>query len=165
MPGLDVTVNWKCQEMDSGGVFFTDSNGLEMVRRHADDYNERYNTTTSQRASSNYYPVNSGIFIEDAGEQMIVMNDRSEGGSAYFDNGRIELMINRRGNTSDDLGNEESLNETAWFDGRELGVRVNAKYQLQFTSSRYDAFSSIRQRYLRTQNPLQYFQTSTVPMN
>ncbi len=80
--------------------------------------------------------MNSGIFIEDAGEQMIVMNDRSEGGSAYFDNGRIELMINRRGNTTDDLGNEESLNETAWYDGRELGVRVNAKYHLAFTSSR-----------------------------
>lgn len=48
---------------------------------------------------------------------MTVMNDRSEGGSAYFDNGRIELMINRRGNTTDDLGNDESLNETALFEG------------------------------------------------
>ena len=42
---------------------------------------------------------------------MIVMNDRSEGGSAFND-GNIELMVNRRGNTTDDLGNDESLNET-----------------------------------------------------
>ena len=34
----------------------------------------------------------------DEGEQMIIMNDRSEGGSA-FNNGTIELMINRRGAT------------------------------------------------------------------
>ena len=67
---------------------------------------------------------------------MIVMNDRPEGGSAYFDNGRIELMINRRGSTDDHLGNGEFLNETAWYDGRELGVMVNAKYHLAFTSSR-----------------------------
>ena len=60
---------------------------------------------------------------------MIVMNDRSEGGSAY-NNGTIELMVNRRGNTSDDLGNEEWLDETEWVDGRQLGIRVNAHYQL-----------------------------------
>ena len=60
---------------------------------------------------------------------MVVMNDRSEGGSAY-NNGTIELMINRRGNTSDSLGNDESLNETQWVNGVELGIRVNAKYQL-----------------------------------
>ena len=94
---------------------------------------------------------------------MTVMNDRSEGGSAYFDNGRIELMINRRGNTTDDLGNDESLNETALFEGMELGVRVNAKYYLLFTQSRSDAFGSIRKRYLRTQHPLQHFQTHSDP--
>ena len=60
------------------------------------------------------------------------MNDRSEGGSAY-QKGRIELMINRRGNTSDELGNDEALNETEWVNGRDLGIRVNAKYHLQFT--------------------------------
>jgi hypothetical protein len=44
-------------------------------------------------------------------EQMIIMNDRSAGGSAYR-NGTLELAINRRMNTSDDLGNDEVLNET-----------------------------------------------------
>jgi len=102
--------------MESGGVFYTDSNALEIVKRTADDYTARYNTTTNQRASSNYYPINSAIFIEDAGEQMVVMNDRSQGGSAYFDNGRIELMMNRRGNTADGLGHDEYLDETTYFE-------------------------------------------------
>ena len=47
MPGLDVTVNWKCKEMDSGGIFYTDSNALEMVKREADNYYERYQGTTT----------------------------------------------------------------------------------------------------------------------
>ena len=34
---------------------------------------------------------------------MVVMNDRSQGGSA-FKEGRIELMLNRIGRTTDDLG-------------------------------------------------------------
>ncbi len=43
--------------------------------------------------------------------QMAVMNDRAEGGSAYK-NGRIELLINRRFATDDDLGLGQPLNET-----------------------------------------------------
>lgn len=66
---------------------------------------------------------------------MIVMNDRSEGGSA-FNNGTIELMINRRGSLQDDLGNDEPLNEIEWIDGNERGVMVNIKYHLAFTNSR-----------------------------
>lgn len=42
---------------------------------------------------------------------MVVMNDRAQGGSAY-QNGRIELLINRRFATDDDLGLSEALNET-----------------------------------------------------
>lgn len=165
MPGLDVTANWKSWDLNAtDGLFYTDSNGMEIIRRQSDSYNERYHTTNTQRASSNYYPINSAIFIEDVaqGEQMIVMNDRSEGGSAFND-GNIELMVNRRGNTTDDLGNDESLNETQWVNGREVGIRVNSKFKLKFTKSREDAFHTIREHYLLTQNPLQIFSTATEP--
>lgn len=57
---------------------------------------------------------------------MIVMNDRSAGGSAYR-NGTIEIMINRRGKTQDDLGNEQPLNE---LDDKGKSIRVHAKYYL-----------------------------------
>jgi len=156
MPGLDVTVNWKCWDLNAtGNIFYTDANALEIVKRTSDIYSKRYHYTTQQRASSNFYPVQSGIFIEDEslGEQMVIMNDRSEGGSAW-QNGTLELMINRRGNTSDSLGNDESLNETEWVNGIEVGIRVNAKYRLQFTKSRKQALDTIRKRFLRTQYPL-----------
>jgi hypothetical protein len=66
---------------------------------------------------------------------MIVMNDRSTAGSAY-NNGTIEIMISRRHNTTDDLGNEYTLNETEWINGMELGVRTPAKFILKFTRGR-----------------------------
>lgn len=66
MPGLDVTANWKSWDLNNtGGLFYTDSNAFEIMRRHSDNYAGRYNDTNTQRASSNYYPVNSAIFIED----------------------------------------------------------------------------------------------------
>jgi hypothetical protein len=64
-------------------VFYTDANGLEMMRREVDYYEVRAQSTTTQRASSNYYPINSAIMVEDEllGERLIVMNDRPAGGS------------------------------------------------------------------------------------
>ncbi len=41
---------------------------------------------------------------------MIVMNDRSQSGTA-FRRGTIELMFNRRINSQDDLGMSEALND------------------------------------------------------
>lgn len=41
---------------------------------------------------------------------MVVMNDRPQGGSAYS-LGRIELMINRVGSTSDQLGVWEGITD------------------------------------------------------
>ncbi len=58
---------------------------------------------------------------------MIVMNDRSAGGSAWR-NGTIEIAMNRRMNTSDDLGNDEVLNETYEVNGKTMGVRTHARY-------------------------------------
>ena len=61
---MDVTVNWKVQDLDNKGVFYTDSNGLYMVKREADAHIKKYGNS-SQRASSNYYPINTGIMVED----------------------------------------------------------------------------------------------------
>ncbi len=86
-------------------------------------------------------------------EQMIIMNDRSAGGSAYR-NGTLELAINRRMNTSDDLGNDEVLNET-YKNGQ--GLRTLARYTLTFTQSRENAFKVIRKHYVLGQHPVQIF--------
>jgi lysosomal alpha-mannosidase len=60
---------------------------------------------------------------------MTVLNDRSQGGSVVQD-GRIELMQNRRLFFDDDRGVEEPLNETDQYGN---GISVPAKYRLLFT--------------------------------
>ena len=87
------------------------------------------------------------------------MNDRTTGGSAY-NNGTIEMMISRRHNTTDSLGNSESLNETENVNGMELGVRTPAKFIMKFTHGRSNAHDSARKIYLRDRSSLQFF-TST----
>ena len=56
------------------------------------------------------------------------MNDRPQGGSADLTGkATIELMQNRRTLLDDDLGVDESLNETE-ADG--MGIRSNANYYM-----------------------------------
>ncbi len=59
--------------------------------------------------------------------QMVVMNSRSQGGSVLQD-GRIELMQNRRLNKDDWRGMGDPLNETDQ-DGN--GISVPATYYVQ----------------------------------
>jgi hypothetical protein len=60
------------------------------------NYRETWNLTTISSdlsVAANYYPIQTAISIVDekSNLQLVVMNDRSQGGSA-FKNGRIELM-------------------------------------------------------------------------
>lgn len=77
------------------------------------------------------------------------MNDRSQGGSAY-NSGNIELMMNRRGTTSDDLGNEEPLDEVEIIDGTTRGVRVQANYKIFYSNDRAKAFSTLQSHHQST---------------
>ncbi len=112
--GHEVTVNFHAPNIANNGIFYTDSNGLEMQRRQL-NYRPTWNLTTSNslNITANYYPVNSAIAIVDETTKMslVVMNDRSQGGSVIKD-GRIELMQNRRLNVDDHRGMGEALNET-----------------------------------------------------
>ena len=57
---------------------------------------------------------------------MTVLNDRSQAGSAYKE-GRLELLINRRVLSDDDLGLFEPLNEV---DEHGQSFNVSAKFYL-----------------------------------
>ena len=59
---------------------------------------------------------------------MVVMNDRSQGGSV-IDEGKIELMQNRRLYFDDGRGVDEALNEMDSFGN---GITVHSLYHLQF---------------------------------
>jgi len=112
--GHEVTINFHAPLIANNGVFYTDSNGLEMQRREL-NFRPTWDLTlaNSMNITANYYPITSAIAITDevTDMQFVVMNSRSQGGSVIQD-GRIEIMQNRRLNIDDQRGMGEALNET-----------------------------------------------------
>jgi lysosomal alpha-mannosidase len=78
--------------MKTNGVFYTDSNGREMLKRKRNQ-RDTWNVEIKEPIAGNYYPVTAKIAIEDGKHRMAVLNDRAQGGSSIFD-GTIELMVN-----------------------------------------------------------------------
>jgi hypothetical protein len=123
--GKEVVVNWEVQDFVNNGIFYTDSNGLEMQYREL-NYRPDFDLVTDEHVSANYYPINSAIAIRDGDIQFTVMNDRSQGGSVLTD-GSVELMQNRRLLYDDWRGVGEALNET---NKEGVGIEVDATYYL-----------------------------------
>lgn len=140
--GKDITINWKMLDsFDPQGIFYSDSNGLEMQTRII----KNVSTPAKELAlgnndlgpsfltiSGHYFPIDSAIAMRDksglSNVQVTVMNDRSQGGSADLQKATIELMHARRILRDDNLGIEEVLNETDWTG---MGARVATKYYMQ----------------------------------
>eukprot|EP00804_Cyclotella_cryptica_P028863 CCRYP_008452-RC/>CCRYP_008452-RC protein AED:0.03 eAED:0.03 QI:1630/1/1/1/1/0.85/7/216/858 len=111
--------------VSSQGTFFTDSNGREFMERTRGD-NKLYGSFSQdpvaiEPIAGNYYPVNTGIYIEDDNRSFGLLVDRSQGASSLSD-GAIELMIQRRLLYDDARGVAEPLNET------DLGIMPNPPY-------------------------------------
>jgi len=125
--GHEVTANFFAPEIQNKGVFYTDSNALEMQKRTL-NFRPTWDISTysNLNITANYYPIQSAIAIVDSttNMQMLVMNSRSQGGSVLQD-GQIELMQNRRLNKDDWRGMGDPLNEV---DSNGNGVSVPATY-------------------------------------
>uniref|UniRef100_A0A669QX83 Alpha-mannosidase n=1 Tax=Phasianus colchicus TaxID=9054 RepID=A0A669QX83_PHACC len=93
----------------SGGRFYTDSNGRQILERRR-NYRPTWNLTQTEPVAGNYYPVNTRIFIKDDKVQLTVLTDRSQGGSSITD-GSVELMVHRRLLYDDNRGVGEALLE------------------------------------------------------
>ena len=162
--GYEVIVKFRSLNITNNGIFFTDSNGLEMQRR---DLNTTVNQTQSvvgkitsfsdigkivtgydehleDNVAKHYYPVTTGIAIRDEYTQMNIVNDRAQGGSS-LQNGTIELMQNRRIFADDQKGMNEPLEEYNHFDNYGIrftpqkeypgiGVITTVKYELEIFS-------------------------------
>ncbi|XP_012222573.1 lysosomal alpha-mannosidase isoform X2 [Linepithema humile] len=107
--------------LNTDGVFYTDSNGREMLKR-VRNYRPTWDLKMEEPISGNYYPVTSKIAIKDEEKQLKlnILTDRAQGGSSLQD-GVIELMVHRRLLKDDAFGVGEALNETAF--GKGLAVR------------------------------------------
>ncbi len=62
--GQEVTANFFAYNMNTNNTFYTDSNALEMQTRIL-NYRPTWNLTSDQPISSNYFPINSAIVVED----------------------------------------------------------------------------------------------------
>lgn len=79
--------------LDSKGVFYTDSNGREMLKRQR-NFRPTWKVMISEPVAGNYYPVTSKISIRDTvkKQSVAVVVDRAQGGSSLKD-GEMELMV------------------------------------------------------------------------
>lgn len=96
------------------------------------NYRPTFDLKQTDEIAGNYYPVNTAIKIEEGEKELLVMTDRSQGGSSLKD-GRIELMQNRRLFFDDWKGVNQALNETDEFGN---GIQVPAKYTLYLKTSK-----------------------------
>ncbi|XP_067938019.1 lysosomal alpha-mannosidase-like [Watersipora subatra] len=119
--GMEVISRFTSDLM-SQEVFYTDANGRQILQR-TKNYRPTWNLQVNEPVASNYYPVNSRIYIQDlkTSAQLTVLTDRTQGG-ASLNNGSLELMLHRVTMDDDALGVGEPLREKG-ADGKGLFVR------------------------------------------
>ncbi|KAJ0184382.1 hypothetical protein K1T71_000805 [Dendrolimus kikuchii] len=108
----------------NNGIFYTDSNGRQMIKRMLNKRAD-FNVTLAEPIAGNYYPVTNEIFIQNGDDRFTVLTDRSQGGSSLAE-GEIELMLHRRLLHDDAFGVDEALNETA----ENVGLVVRGKHRM-----------------------------------
>lgn len=90
--GKEIVTRYNITSIASNKIFYTDSNGREMLQRTRDT-RPSYKVDLKEPVAGNYYPVNTRIMIKDNKTQMSVITDRSHGGASIND-GQVELMVN-----------------------------------------------------------------------
>ncbi|KPU73915.1 uncharacterized protein Dana_GF15795, isoform B [Drosophila ananassae] len=102
-------------DIESDGVFYTDSNGREMIKRKL-NHRDTWDVKINEEVAGNYYPITTKIDLEDDTARMAILTDRAQGGSSLKD-GSLELMVHRRLLRDDAFGVGEALNETEYGEG------------------------------------------------
>ncbi|XP_055596638.1 lysosomal alpha-mannosidase-like isoform X1 [Uranotaenia lowii] len=130
----------------SNGVFWTDSNGREMIKR-VRNHRDTWDLHLEENISGNYYPVTAKIALEDSNIRLAVLTDRAQGGSSMED-GSLELMVHRRLLHDDAFGVEEALDEHAY--GK--GLVARGKHYIVFGSKKTsNPTLEARERFLQNQ--------------
>lgn len=80
--GYEVVAQFEMKNMKNDGIFYTDSNALEMQWRKL-NFRPTWNLTATnykdslENVTANYFPINSAISMFDDNAKFTVMNDRS----------------------------------------------------------------------------------------
>ncbi|KDR11229.1 lysosomal alpha-mannosidase isoform X2 [Zootermopsis nevadensis] len=112
--GKEIISRFK-SDLLSDGLFYTDSNGREMLERKR-NFRPTWSVNIKEPVSANYYPVTSRITLRDGDKEFSILTDRAQGGTS-LNNGEVELMVHRRLLHDDAFGVSEALNETAFGHG------------------------------------------------
>lgn len=119
-------------DLNTQGVFYTDSNGRQLVTRRTINSND-----TSEPVSANYYPVTTTIMLKDTTPtrpvDLAILTDRAQGGTSLA-NGELELLIHRRLLVDDNFGVGQALNELG-EDGRGLVIRGQHRVLVRFNKN------------------------------
>ncbi|KAB0792238.1 hypothetical protein PPYR_14197 [Photinus pyralis] len=127
--GKEVISRFQLQSFGSKeNVFYTDSNGRELIRRKK-NYRETFEYTDEEKVAGNYFPVTSSLSLVDDVTKMeaAVLTDRAQGGGS-LEAGQLELMIHRRLLRDDAFGVEQALNEEEFGNG----LRVRGQHFFTF---------------------------------
>lgn len=89
-------------DVQNDGIFYTDSNGLQMLRR-------KY--LTKLPVQGNYYPVTTGIYIEDEHVRLNLLVPHSHGVTSP-QHGSIEIMLDRKIANDDGRGMSEGVEDS-----------------------------------------------------
>ncbi len=139
--GKEIVIKFQ-SDLKSNSIFYTDSNGREILQRKR-DYRPTWQLNNTEPVAGNYYPINSRIFLRDEtsdkknsfNRQLTLVTDRSQGASSIQD-GNIEIMLHRRILNDDALGVSEPMNETG-INGK--GLIVKGILNLIFNTSDFSA--------------------------
>ncbi|CAH1405830.1 unnamed protein product [Nezara viridula] len=112
--GKEIVWHLTMPNMKTGGVFETDSNGRQHLKRKL-NHREDWDLHLAEKVPGNYFPITTDISISDH-KKVTVITDRTQGGSSLAD-GELELMVHRRLTHDDAFGVGEALNETAFGEG------------------------------------------------
>lgn len=107
------------QTLKSNSTWYSDSNGLEFVKRvrsHRDTWNLTIHDD-EEFVAANYVPITTSVYMKDDHHQLNVVTDRAQGAASLKD-GQIEIMVHRRLLADDQKGVDESLNETESYEAK-----------------------------------------------
>ncbi|WVZ58030.1 hypothetical protein U9M48_008342 [Paspalum notatum var. saurae] len=115
--------------MVTNGIFYTDSNGRDFIKR-VRNHREDWGLNVTEPVAGNYYPVNLGVYVADEKYELSILVDRAVGASSIQD-GELEIMLHRRILRDDSKGVDEPLGEVICLDGSCKGLTARGTYYVK----------------------------------
>ena len=112
--GFTIKTDINNKDKDNKPIFYTDANGLEVIKRTIDKF--EYKETGAPSTGGNFYPVTSFISIQDENNsenknKVTIFNDRPQGGTGFI-RGSLILILQRMSYGNDNKGLLENMYET-----------------------------------------------------